>query len=68
MVGWFNFVLGRWTYKWEVVQQSHDKRIDSWKTNKQWAITILLKFSMICWDLWDFHKNVRKSDYPLFKM
>ena len=49
-IGWHNFILGRWTYKWKIVQKAHYDRIGSRKTPKRWLTAILHKLSMICWD------------------
>ena len=57
-IGWFNFVLGRWTYKWKIVQQAHYQRIGSKKTAKRWLTAILHKLSLVCWDLWKFRNKV----------
>jgi len=50
-IGWHNFILGRWTYKWKIVQKAHYDRIGSRKTPKRWLTAILQ-------DLWQFRNNV----------
>ena len=50
-IGWHNFILGRWTYKWKIVQKAQYDRIGSRKTPKRWLTAILPKLSRICWDL-----------------
>ena len=57
-IGWHNFILGRWTYKWKIVQKAHYDRIGSRKTPKRWLTAILHKLSRICWDLWQFRNKV----------
>ena len=56
-IGWHNFILWRWTYKWNILQKAHYDRIGSRKTPKRWVTAILHKLSMICWDLWDFRNG-----------
>ena len=47
-IGWHNFILGRWTYKWKIVQKAHYDRIGSRKTPKRWLTAILRKSVWTC--------------------
>ena len=56
-IGWMNFVLGRWSTKWLLVQKKHYERIKSEKIPKRWVVAILHKLMMILWDMWDFRND-----------
>ena len=46
-------------YKWKVIQPVQCKIIGSRETAEQSVtLILLLKFSMICLDLWDFHSKI----------
>ena len=57
-IGWVNFVLGRWSTKWLIVQQNHFDNINSKCNVHRWVSAIIHKLMMITWDLWDFRNSV----------
>jgi hypothetical protein len=54
-IEWNNFVLGRWSVKWDEAQQRHYERIGSKRRSKRWATSIL---AMIRWVLWEFQNGI----------
>jgi hypothetical protein len=61
-LGWSNFVLGRWSPKWQLVQQQFYIRTKSKRTSKRWATAIIHKLLLTIWDQWDFRNKVAHSD------
>ena len=53
-----NFVLGRWTTRWLVVQQLHFGRIQSKRSPSKWASAIIHKLLLISWDLWTYRNGL----------
>ena len=56
-IGWVNFILGRWTTKWLVVQKNYYSWLDIRNSPKRWVIAIIHKLLMITWNLWDFRNG-----------
>ena len=56
-IGWVNFILGRWTTKWLVVQKNYYSRLNICNSPKRWVIAIIHKLLMITWNLWDFRNG-----------
>ena len=58
-LGWTNFVLGRWSPKWQTVQQQYYNRTRSKRTSKRWATSIIHKLLLTVWDLWDYRNSIK---------
>ena len=61
-LGWNNFVLGRWSPKWQLAQQQFYTCTKSKRTSKRWATAIIHKLLLTIWDQWDFRNKVAHSD------
>ena len=61
LMGWKNFMLGRWSPKWREAQRRHYIRIGSKKSAKQWTIAILHKLQLIRNNLWQFRNKILYS-------
>ena len=57
-IGWNNFVLGRWSKKWQLIQQAPYKRCSLSNTSRQWAVAIIAKLHDIAWDRWNFCNGI----------
>ena len=57
-IGWTNWVIGRWSPKWQKVQKLYYKSIRSQRSSLRWATAIIKKFILICWDVWDFRNTL----------
>ena len=57
-IGWTNWVIGRWSPKWQRVQKLYYKSIRSRRSSLRWTIAIIKKFILICWDVWDFRNTL----------
>ena len=57
-IGWNNFVIGRWSKVWEKVQHEYYLSINSQRTSFIWAISIIKKFLLINWEVWDFRNEL----------
>ena len=65
-IGWVNFVLGRWTTKWLVVQNNYYSRLNVRKSSKRWVIAIIHKLLMITWNFWAYRNGfVHSPSGPL---
>ena len=53
-IGWNNFSLGRWSIKWQLVQQKYIKQINSKRSSLRWITSIINKFMNVVWDIWNF--------------
>ena len=53
-IGWDNFLLGRWSKKWQTVQQRHITQTKSRRSSLQWTTCIINKFLRTVWDIWNF--------------
>jgi hypothetical protein len=53
-LGWNNFVLGRWSPKWQKVQQQFYTQTNSKRTSERWATAIIHKLLLTVWDQWQF--------------
>ena len=60
-LGWTNFVLGRWSPKWQQVQQQYLTSIKSRKSSLRWAAAVINKLLMTVWNVWDFRNNINKG-------
>ena len=50
-LGWTNFVLGRWSPKWQTVQQKYLTSIRCRKTSLRWAAAVIHKLPMTVWNV-----------------
>ena len=57
-IGWTNWVIGRWSPKWQRVQKLYYKSIRSQRSSFRWTTAIIKKFILICWDVWDFRNTL----------
>jgi hypothetical protein len=57
-LGWNNFVLGRWSPKWQKVQQQFYTQTNSKRTSKP----IIHKLLLAVWDQWQFRNKIAHSD------
>ena len=57
-IGWDNFLLGRWSTKWQKVQQRHFKHTESQRSSLRWTTCIINKFIRTVWDIWDFRNSL----------
>ena len=57
-IGWDNFILGRWSLKWQRIQKNYYASINSKRSVKRWAAAIIHKLIMIVWDLWSFRNKL----------
>ena len=60
-LGWTNFVLGRWSPKWQEVQQQYLTSIQSRKSSLRWAAAVIHKLLMTVWNVWDFRNNINQG-------
>ena len=60
-LGWTNFVLGRWSPKWQMVRQKYLTSIRSRKSSLRWAVAVIHKLLMTVWNVWDFRNNINKG-------
>ena len=56
-LGWNNYLLGRWSPKWQQVQAQYFASISSQKTSRRWATAILHQFFMNAWDMWQYRND-----------
>jgi hypothetical protein len=56
-LGWDNFLLGRWSPKWQLAQQKFFIQ-----TSKRWATSFIHKRLLTVWDQWQFRNIVAHSD------
>ena len=57
-IGWNNFVLGRWSKKWQRVQQRYIRDTGNRQSSLQWTSTIIHKLLLIAWDMWQYINSV----------
>ena len=57
-IRWDNFILGRWSLKWQRIQKNYYASIKSKRSVKRWAVAIIHKLIMIVWDLWSFRNKL----------
>ena len=53
-IGWDNYMLGRWSKKWQSIQKLHFDSISSKQSPKRWTSASIQQFMLTCWDIWDF--------------
>ena len=57
-IGWNNFILGRWSKKWQLVQKRYFAEIGSRKSSLRWTTSIIYKLMMTVWDIWNFRNSL----------
>jgi hypothetical protein len=60
-IGWYNFLMGRISVRWQHVQQQYFEWLKRRNTGKAWATALLKKVWEVSWDLWDHRNEVRLS-------
>ena len=60
-LGWTNFVPGRWSPKWQEVQQQYLTSIQSRKPSLRWAAAVINKLLMTVWNVCDFRNNINQG-------
>ena len=60
-IGWDNFVLGRWSPLWQIVQTRYLLTFENQRSPQRWAIEIIKKMTMITWDMWQFCNGIVHS-------
>lgn len=53
IIGWNNFILGRSSKKWQLVQQKYIKQMNSKRSSLRWTTSIINKFMNVVWDNWN---------------
>jgi hypothetical protein len=61
-LGWDNFLLGRWSPKWQLAQHKFFIQTKSKRTSKRLATSIIHKLLLTVWDQWQFRNKVAHSD------
>ena len=57
-IGWNNFILGRWSQRWQLVQQRFIKQTDSKRSSLRWTTSIINKLLYVVWDIWNFRNSL----------
>ena len=57
-IGWNNFVMGRWSKKWRLVQQRYIKQTKSKRSSLRWTTSIINKLLNVVWDIWNFRNSL----------
>ena len=52
VLGWNNFVLGRWSLEWQVIQALHYLSLSSKQTSLWWATAVINQLFLTAWDMW----------------
>ena len=64
-IGWDNFLLGRWSPAWRLLQTDHYKALGSLKSGRRWAAAVIHQLMMTAWDLWQYRNNrLHQNDGP----
>jgi ribonuclease HI len=61
LLGWNNFVFGRWHYSWANAQQTYLTSIGSRLSIRRWTTAIIHKLLLTAWDMWDHRNRVLHS-------
>lgn len=51
-IGWDNWLLGRWSPRWQHIQAAHYLSIGSRRSPRRWTSSIIHQFFLLCWDFW----------------
>ena len=58
-IGWNNFFLGRWSFKWQTVQEKYLVRIGSRRSSSRWTTAIINKLMNTVWKIWQTRINLK---------
>ena len=58
ILGWENFVLGRWSKTWQQVQRNYYNSISCKRSPRRWTVAMICKMIGICWDMWDYRNEL----------
>ena len=58
ILGWENFVLGRWSRTWQQVQWNYYNLIKSKRSPQRWTVAMIKKMIDVCWDMWDYRNEL----------
>ena len=56
-IGWDNFMIGRWSTKWQEAQEFFLSQSNSKRSPLRWTTAIIKKLLEICWNVWDFRNG-----------
>ena len=56
-IGWGNWLLGRWSPRWQRVQSNYLLSIDSKKSLRRWTAAIIRQFFLLSWDMWSYRND-----------
>jgi hypothetical protein len=59
MIGWYSFLMGKVSLRWQDVQQKYYEWLKRRNTGKAWVKALLQKVWEISWSMWDHRNNVR---------
>ena len=58
-IGWNNFFLGRWSFKWQTIQAKYLVSIGSRRSSSRWATAIINKLMNTVWTIWQTRINLK---------
>ena len=58
-IGWYNFLMGKVSVRWQAVQQQYFDWLKRRNTGKAWVKSLIRKVWEITWDMWDHRNDVR---------
>ena len=61
IIGWHSAVEGRWSVKWEIIQDRHFKNNSLKRTGRRWLAAIIRKLWITAWDLWEHRNGVQQE-------
>ena len=61
IIGWNNFFLGRWSFKWQSVQQKYLFSIGRRRSSSRLATAIINKLMTTVWKIWESRINLKFS-------
>ena len=56
-IGWDNFMIGRWSTKWQEAQEIFLLQSKSKRSSLRWTTAIIKKLLEMCWNIWDFRNG-----------
>ena len=60
-IGWWALICGKWSKKWELLQQRYLLMINSPRSPRRWQSSIIQLLWNTSWDLWDWRNSVAHS-------
>jgi hypothetical protein len=58
-LGWYNFLMGKVSVRWQEVQQKYYEWLKRRNTGKAWVKALIQKVWEISWSMWDHRNDVR---------